>query len=285
MTVSEAQEYKSDVKATWCPGCGHHMVMNSIYKAFAELELLPENTAVISGIGCSSRAPYFVNTYGMHTLHGRAVPIAEGLQLVRPEVDVVVVGGDGDAYSIGGNHLAHAARRNFDVTYIVMDNSIYGLTKGQASPTSRTGFRSNTSPYGSVEGPVVPLTMALSYGATYVARGFAGNPKQLKELIKGAINHHGFSFINVFSPCVTYNKDITFKLIKSNAADVPEDHDVTDYAKALTLSIENEPYKYGLFYKAPEKPTVDDLLIDIDKTNTVEGDINSVMASVLAPYK
>jgi 2-oxoglutarate ferredoxin oxidoreductase subunit beta len=285
MAEFQVKDYKSDRKPTWCPGCGHFGVLNALYMAFAELGLNPESTAVISGIGCSSRAPYFFNTYGMHTLHGRALPVATGLQLSRPEIDVIAISGDGDAFSIGGNHFAHACRRNFDITYIVMDNSIYGLTKGQVSPTSDNGFRTNTTPYGSVEHPVIPLSLALVYGATYVGRGFSGKIKELKELIKGGILHHGFSFINCFSPCVSYNHQNTFEYYRNSLVPVPADHDTSDLGSAISLSMEDSPYHLGLFYEAPERKTVDDLLIEQEQSQNIEGDLPSLLQNIACSYQ
>src|SRR5689334_15163422 len=183
------ESYKGKIHPDWCPGCGDFSVLSALQLALFELGLQPHQVVVISGIGCSSNLPGFINTYGMHTLHGRALAVATGAALANHEMKVIVTGGDGDGYGIGGNHFLHTMRRNVDLTYIVMDNQIYGLTTGQVSPTSRMGMKTKSTPFGSVENPVNPIPMAIVCGATYVARGFSGQQKHLVALIKGAIQH------------------------------------------------------------------------------------------------
>jgi 2-oxoglutarate ferredoxin oxidoreductase subunit beta len=240
-------DLKSDVKPIWCPGCGDFGVLNSFYKAVAELELDPNRMAVVSGIGCSGRFPAFVEAYGFHGVHGRVLPLATGVKLGNPELTVYAVGGDGDAFSIGAGHLPHMARRNVDVTYIVMDNEIYGLTKGQPSPTSPLGMKRKASPYGSIDAPIDPLRTVLAYGATFVARGFSSRPRQLIGLIKAATRHEGFAFIQVMSPCVTYYN--TYDQLKETTRDLPEDHDTSDLRSALTYATDPELTYLGLFYQ------------------------------------
>ncbi len=230
------KEYKSDVKPVWCPGCGHHGVLAGVYRAFSELGMDPAHVVNISGIGCSSRLPYFVKSYKMHTLHGRAGAVASGTQLARPDLAVLVTGGDGDGFSIGGGHMPHMARKNIDMTYVLMDNGIYGLTKGQVSPTSRREMKAYTTPYGGVEEPLNPLLYMLTYGATYVAQAFAGNPKMCAQLIKGALEHKGFSYINVLSQCPTFNKIDTVKFYRGLVEEVPEEHDTSDLHAAMHLA-------------------------------------------------
>jgi len=205
--IVKPKDYKSDTRPIWCPGCGDYGVLSSITRAFAFLKLSHEQTAVVSGIGCSSRLPAYLDTYGFHGLHGRALPIAAGLKAARPDLTVIAAGGDGDGYSIGGNHFLHACRRNMDMTYIVMDNNVYGMTKGQPSPTTAPDWPSKLAPHGTGIRPFQPLAIALSSGASFVARGFAGDPAKLTRLIVEAINHPGFSFIEVLSPCPTFRPE------------------------------------------------------------------------------
>src|SRR2546428_3971148 len=198
-------DFKGKVDPDWCPGCGDFGVLSSLQKALVELQIQPFNVVTISGIGCSSNLPGFIHTYGMHTLHGRALAVATGVKLANHNLRVVVTGGDGDGFGIGGNHFIHTMRRNVDLLYLAMDNQIYGLTTGQASPTSAIGMKTKSTPFGSVEGPINPITLALAVGCTFVARGFSGEQKQLAGPIKQGLQHQGFAFIDVFSPCVTYN--------------------------------------------------------------------------------
>jgi 2-oxoglutarate ferredoxin oxidoreductase subunit beta len=202
----------------------------------------------VSGIGCSSRLPFFVTSYGFHGLHGRAMPIATGVKAANPDLTVLVFGGDGDAFAIGGDHFMHACRRNVDVTYVVMDNATYGLTKGQVSPTSRAGYVTKTTPSGAAEQPVNPLALALVCGATYVAQGFSARPKHLTDLIVQGIEHRGFAFIEALSPCPTFNKVDTFSYYKENIVDVPLDHDPSDLGAALRLAVGDQIYS-GLLYQ------------------------------------
>ena len=203
-----AADFKSDVKPIWCPGCGDYAVLSSVTKALADLGKPREEIAFISGIGCSSRIPAYTNVYGFHGVHGRALPIAAGVKLARPDLTVLAAGGDGDGLSIGGNHFMHACRRNVDMTYIIMDNQVYGMTKGQASPTTAPDWcNSKLTPEGTGISPVEPARLALAAGANFIARGFSGNPNEVARLIVEGVNHPGFSFIHVLSPCVTYRPE------------------------------------------------------------------------------
>ncbi|NVJ91265.1 MAG: 2-oxoacid:ferredoxin oxidoreductase subunit beta [Methylocystaceae bacterium] len=202
------KDYKSDYKPVWCPGCGDYSVLASITKALAELKIKREDCAVISGIGCSSRIPAYTSVYGFHGIHGRALASATGLKVARPDLTVVATGGDGDGFSIGGNHFMHACRRNVDITYVVMDNEVYGMTKGQASPTTAADWEgSKLTPHGTGVSPFNPLSIALSAGASFIARGFAGDPNGTAKLICEAMQHKGFSFVQVLSPCVTFRPE------------------------------------------------------------------------------
>jgi 2-oxoglutarate/2-oxoacid ferredoxin oxidoreductase subunit beta len=201
-----AKDYKSELKPIWCPGCGDYGVVSAIYRAWANIGRPPHEIAFISGIGCSSRIPGYTTAYGFNSVHGRALPIAQGIKLANPDLLVLVAGGDGDGFSIGGGHVAHAIRRNVDLTYIVMDNQIYGLTKGQLSPTSRRGLKTVSSAWGSLEEPINPLLYVLAYGAGFVAQGTPADMDALATIIEEGIRYPGFAFINVQSPCVTYGQ-------------------------------------------------------------------------------
>jgi len=199
--------YKSAVKPVWCPGCGDYSVLSAITKALAMIGKPPHEVGVVSGIGCSSRIPAYTSCYGFHGVHGRALAAATGLKLARPDLTVLVTGGDGDGYSIGGNHFLHACRRNVDLTYVVMDNHVYGMTKGQPSPTTEPDWDSKLAPGGTKVRVFHPLVVALAAGANFVARAFAGDPNGTAAIIAQAIRHPGFSFVEVLSPCVTFRPE------------------------------------------------------------------------------
>ncbi len=254
--------FKSAVKPTWCPGCGDYGVLSATIQAFAVMEWEPEDVVAVSGIGCSSRFPFFLSSYGFHSIHGRALPVATGIKASRPELNVVVFGGDGDGFAIGGGHFLQAAKRNVHLTYIVMNNRIYGLTKGQTSPTSELNFKTKSTPYGNIVSPVNLIMTALFAGATYIARGFSGNPKGLKELILGGLRHKGFALIDVLSPCVTYNRVDTFKSFKDSSAEIPEDHDPSDFISAVRMARDEESIFLGLFYESTE-PVLGDHLQEL----------------------
>lgn len=247
----KTKDYKSGVRPIWCPGCGDYAVLNALMRAFAQLEIAPERIAVASGIGCSSRFPAFLQTYGFHGIHGRPLPLATGIKLGKPELTVVAVGGDGDGFSIGGGHLPHAARRNVDLTYIVMDNSIYGMTKGQPSPTTPPGTVRKASPYGSLERPLNPLMMLLAYEASFVARAFSGEIQQMVEIIKSALQHPGFAFVQVLSPCVSFYD--SYDHYRGIAEPLPEEHDRSDLMEAMRLARVGTPQYLGIFYEERER--------------------------------
>lgn len=249
-------DFKSEVKVTWCPGCGDFGVLNATYKALADQGYDTKDVVVVSGIGCSSRFPFFVSTYGFHGVHGRAMPIATGIKLARPELEVIAFGGDGDAFAIGAGHFVQACRRNLDICYVIMDNGVYGLTKGQYSPTAHAGYVSKTTPQGSSEEGLNPLMLAIASGATYVARGFSSKPKELTKLIVDGINHKGFAVIDVYSPCPTFNKVNTFNYWKEETEPLPADHDPADLHSAINLALREEPLYLGLFYHT-QRPTFD----------------------------
>lgn len=247
----KASDYKSEVKPVWCPGCGDYHVLLSVTRAFAALSLKPENVAVISGIGCSSRIPAYTNCYGFHGVHGRSLALGTGLKVARPDLTVLVAGGDGDGFSIGGNHFLHACRRNVDLTYIVMDNRIYGMTKGQPSPTTEPDWDSAFTPGGSGLRPFHPLVIALASGANFVARGFSGDPNGTAHLIAEAIKHPGFSFVEILSPCVTYRPDErAWKDYVHPAAVEPTD----DAARAARRIMTDDGFNVGILYRGNRAP-------------------------------
>jgi 2-oxoglutarate ferredoxin oxidoreductase subunit beta len=253
--------YKGRIHPDWCPGCGDFSVLAALQTALFELGLKPHQVLVVSGIGCSSNLPGFINTYGMHTLHGRSLAVATGAALANHELKVICTGGDGDGYGIGGNHFVHTMRRNVNLTYIVMDNQIYGLTTGQVSPTSTKGMKTKSSPHGSVENPINPIPMAIVGGATYVARAFSGKQKHMIDILKGAIQHKGFALVDVFSPCVTYNKDNTYQWFNPRVKVLEEQgHDPTDFHKAIDRGyMWGDEIPIGLFWKRTDLPTLEDL--------------------------
>lgn len=258
----EKDSYEGKIHPDWCPGCGDFSVLNAMKKALLELSLNPHEVLVVSGIGCSSNLPGFINSYGMHTLHGRGLAVATGAKLGNHNLKVIATGGDGDGFGIGGNHFVHTMRRNVDLTYIVMDNQIYGLTTGQVSPTSIKGMKTKSTPHGSVENPINPIPMAIVGGATYVARAFSGKQKHLVEILKGAIEHRGFSFVDVFSPCVTYNKDNTFKWFNPRVKILEEEegYDPTDFHASLDKGyMWGEEIPIGLIWKRDDLPSLEEL--------------------------
>ena len=205
--ATSPKDWETDQEVRWCPGCGDYAILKAVQRTMPELGSTPENTVFISGIGCSSRFPYYMETYGFHTIHGRAPAVATGVKLANPDLDVWIITGDGDALSIGGNHTMHLLRRNLDCQIMLFNNEIYGLTKGQYSPTSRVGTTSPSTPYGSVDRPATPCAFALGSGARFVARGFDVS-KNLPEVLKAAHAHRGAAFIEIFQNCIVYNKDV-----------------------------------------------------------------------------
>ncbi len=254
------KELKGKVDPDWCPGCGDFGVLAALQKALVDLQIQPYNVVTISGIGCSSNLPGYVETYGMHTLHGRALAVATGVKMANHDLTVVVTGGDGDGFGIGGNHFIHTMRRNVDLLYLAMDNQIYGLTTGQVSPTSRVGMKTKSTPFGSVEGPINPIALALAAGATFVARGFTGDQKHLTDLIKLGLEHKGFSFIDIFSPCVTYNHDNTYPWFKQRVKKLEDDpaYDASNLQQAFEKAqLWGDEIPTGRFFQRTDLPSLD----------------------------
>lgn len=266
---------KKDLTAdhpTWCPGCGDFAVLAAFFKVLEKLQFPHEKICTIAGIGCSSRFPYFVNGHGVHFIHGRALPLATGVSLSRPDLHVFAFGGDGDGYSIGGNHLDHAARKNVNLTYVVMDNFVYGLTKKQTSPTSPEGFKSKTDPTGAIDQPINPMKKLVYGGASFVARTHATQVKHMMEVFERAILHPGFSVVEVLSECVVFYPGIfddgnprkggEFDVIEEKQWDDSEEdkarHDVSDENAAYQLATLRYPGKFGVFYET-DRPTKNQL--------------------------
>lgn len=256
------KDFRNNIKPNWCPGCGDFSVQAAIQRAAANVGLEPEKLAIVSGIGCSGRISGYINAYGFHGIHGRALPIAQGLKMANRELTVIASGGDGDGFAIGMGHTVHAIRRNMDITYIVMDNQVYGLTKGQTSPRSAEGFKTKSTPEGSIETTISPLEIAMSAGATFVAQSFSSNIKQLTWIIEEAIKHKGFSFVNVFSPCVTFNKINTYDWFKENIVDLDdqEGYDPSDRVAAMRKIMETNSMLCGLIYQDKSRKPYEDLV-------------------------
>ncbi|MFB9762341.1 2-oxoacid:ferredoxin oxidoreductase subunit beta [Ectobacillus funiculus] len=256
------KEFRNDVKPNWCPGCGDFSVQAAIQRAAANAGLDPEQMAVVSGIGCSGRISGYINSYGFHGIHGRALPIAQGVKMANRDLTVIAAGGDGDGFAIGMGHTIHAIRRNIDLTYIVMDNQIYGLTKGQTSPRSSSGFKTKSTPQGSIEPALSVMEMALTAGATFVAQSFSSDLKELTQIIEAGINHKGFSLINVFSPCVTYNKVNTYDWFKENLKRLStvEGYDSSNRMMAMQTLMENDGLVTGIIYQNKQQPSYQELI-------------------------
>ncbi|HEY8476226.1 MAG TPA: 2-oxoacid:ferredoxin oxidoreductase subunit beta [Chloroflexota bacterium] len=258
--MSDVKLYQSPEKPTWCPGCGDFGILASLKSALAGLDLLPHQVMFVSGIGCGSKLPHYIRANGYNSIHGRALPVALGIRLANHELTVIVVTGDGDGYGEGGNHFLHAMRRNLDLLHIVENNQVYGLTKGQYSPTSDKGYISTTSPDGVIEEAFNPLAVAISSGATFVARGFSGDTKHLVWLIQEGIKHKGYALIDVLQPCVTYNKVNTYDWYRARVYKLEEEagYDPTDRLAAWQRSLEwGDRIPIGILYRV-ERPTYEE---------------------------
>ncbi|MBI2887475.1 MAG: 2-oxoacid:ferredoxin oxidoreductase subunit beta [Chloroflexi bacterium] len=274
-----AKDYKTAVHNTWCPGCGDFAILNALQAALAEVQVPPHKVAVVSGIGCSGKAPHYVNAYGLHTLHGRAVPVATGVKLANPELTVLAVGGDGDGYGIGAGYFVNAGRRNVDFTYLVFDNEVYGLTKGQGAPTMIKGLRTKGMAEPAIQDNINPLALAISSGYTFVARGYALQPKSLAQLIGQAVRHRGTAFVDILQTCPVYN-DLHTKewfgeqigghprLFQLDDTDYdPMVHDPTNLEEVVAKKVQAIAKSYewgdriplGVFYKI-DVPTFEDQL-------------------------
>jgi 2-oxoglutarate ferredoxin oxidoreductase subunit beta len=253
-------DYRSKALPTWCPGCGYFSMTEGVASAFNRLGIAKKDVVIVSGIGCASRFPFFMDTYGFHTLHGRTLPVATGIKLANDKLTVIAIGGDGDGFAIGAGHIPHAARRNVDITYLLFDNGIYGLTKGQVSPTSIMGFKTKTSPYENRDLPLNPLMMLLSYGASWVGQAYAGRMHDLADMIAAALAHRGFSYLHILSPCVTFDKtSMTYQNLGMAVRDLPANHDSTDLMAAMAQAMDTSKPALGVLYNQP-RPTLGDAM-------------------------
>ena len=242
-------DVRSEELPTWCPGCGYFGIHQGLNDAIQQLGLPHHEVVTVSGIGCAGRYPFFTNTYGLHTVHGRALPVSTGVKMANPKLTVFAVGGDGDGLAIGGGHLPHISRRDVDVNYLLFDNSIYGLTKGQPSPSSPKGFKTKASPYGSTDAPLNATLLALSYGASFVARLFAGDPEGITKALVEGIQHKGFSFFHLYTTCLTFDKQFkTWEHLKSWIHPLPKGHDPSDYRHAMDRVLEDD-FSVGILYR------------------------------------
>lgn len=269
------KDFRNSVKPNWCPGCGDFSVQAAIQRAAANVGLEPDQLAVVSGIGCSGRISGYINAYGFHGIHGRSLPIAQGVKMANKDLTVIASGGDGDGFAIGLGHTIHAIRRNIDITYIVMDNQIYGLTKGQTSPRSDVGFKTKSTPQGSIESALSVMEMALTAGATFVAQSFSTDLKELTALIEAGINHKGFSLINVFSPCVTYNKVNTYDWFKENLVKLSDIEGYNPHNKmtAMQTLMENKGLVTGLIYQNKDQKSYQELVAGYSETPLSNADL------------
>lgn len=258
--MSSIQDF-SGYNPTWCPGCGDWGIGVAIKQALIQLGLSPSTVAAVFGIGCSGNMNDFLNAYAIHSLHGRAIPNAIGIKIANHQLPVIAIIGDGDCYGEGGNHLIHACRGNHDITVIVHDNGVYGLTTGQVSPTAQKGFKSKSTPSGIIETPINPLSLTLISGATFVAQSFAGDAVHAVSMIKAAIEHKGFSIVNILQPCVTFNKINTYQYYLQRAYKLSDDYQKNHFKIAVEKSLEmnEEKFPLGVIYQV-EKPSFTDQL-------------------------
>lgn len=271
------KDFDTKAKPDWCPGCGNFGIQVAVKQALVNLNLEPHQVAIVGGIGCSSKLSQWVDTYGLHTLHGRSLPPASGVKLVNPKLTVIAQGGDGDGYGIGMGHFIHSMRRNIDMTYMVHNNMVYGLTKGQATPTSMKGYKSPSTPFGVIEEPLNPIALALSMGATFIARAYAGDIQHLTMVIEEAIKHKGFAFIDVFQPCVTFNKINTYAWFAQRVYKLESDpaYNKSDFKMAMEKAMEKEKLPIGVFYQTSHA-TYEDEEPGMAAVPAVELDISNI---------
>ncbi len=274
----ELKSLESKEFPNWCPGCGDYGIWMAIKQAMTQLDIPQEDYVVISGIGCGSKMPHWVKTFGFHTLHGRPAPIASGVKLANHDLNVIIVGGDGDGYGIGLGHFTHLMRRNHNLLYIVENNQVYGLTTGQTSPTSDLGYCSHSTPHGALEQPVNPMKIAVSAGATFVARGFSGDIQHLTSLIKQGVEHKGTAILDILQPCVTFNKQNTYQWYQERVHKLEDDekHDVTSKVEAFKAAEEwADRINIGVYYKE-NRPTYEEQLPQLKKGPLVKQKVQDV---------
>ncbi|WP_028829456.1 thiamine pyrophosphate-dependent enzyme [Proteocatella sphenisci] len=246
-------EFDESIDIAWCPGCGNFSIRKALIEALQELNLDPTKVVLSSGIGQAAKMPQYVNSNFFNGLHGRGLPVAVAIKSANPELTVIAEGGDGDMYGEGGNHFIHNIRRNPDIVHIVHDNMVYGLTKGQAAPTSEINFKTPIQVNGVINEPFNPMPLALSLGATFVARVFSGDIPTVKKVLKAAIEHDGYALVDIFQPCVTFNKTNTFKWYKDNSYNLDESYDSSDFAAAMAKALDTEKYALGILYQNKNK--------------------------------
>jgi 2-oxoglutarate ferredoxin oxidoreductase subunit beta len=270
-------DFKARERSDWCPGCGNFGILNALRAALVEMGLGPSDVVVVSGIGCSAKMPHFIRLGGFHTIHGRALPVATGIRLANPELPVIAITGDGDGLGIGGAHFIHTARRNVDIAHILHNNAVYGLTTGQIGPTAARGFKTKTTPRGSVEDPVNPVALALVSGATFVARAYVGDMAHTKEMFRRAIEHRGYALVDTLQPCVTFNKVNTYEWYQKRAYKLEDEgHDPTDLMAALARAQEwGDRIPLGVFYSV-DRPILEDGMVGLKGGPLVKRDITDV---------
>lgn len=260
MIDKKLYDMPKETDMAWCPGCGNFPILNIVKMALAELDILPQNVVMCSGIGQAAKTPHYLRVNYFNGLHGRSLPPATAIKIANPQLTVIAESGDGDTYGEGGNHFLHAIRRNPDITNIVHNNMVYGLTKGQASPTSEKGMKTPVQIGGVVMEPFNPLATAITLGATFVARVFSGDIMQSKEIIKAAIQHRGYALVDVFQPCVVFNKQNTYQWFKQNTYYLDETHNKADKMKALELAFQLEHMPLGILYQETGRPSYETLV-------------------------
>lgn len=284
------KDFRVEERPTWCPGCGDYTVLAALQKAVANLQLKPEEVVLSTGIGCSGKLSQHFGSYGFHGLHGRSLPIAQGVKIANHKLTVIAAGGDGDGYGIGMGHFIHAMRRNVDITYIVMDNNIYGLTTGQTSPTSAKGFKSKTTPAGAAEDPIRPLHLALAQGASFVAQAFSGDVKEMTEIFEAAIKHKGFALVNAFSPCVTFNKINTYDWFKEKLVKLKdkEDYQPKSHIEALRYIDQYASLVTGIIYRQEGRKAYHEEIMGASEIPPVDADLmisEEEKIKLLSPYQ
>ena len=275
--MSDLKIFNGGQKSTWCPGCGDFGILAALKQALAGLDLHPHEVLLVSGIGCGSKLPHYMKANGYNSIHGRALPVAQGIKLANHDLKVIAVTGDGDGYGIGQGHFIHAMRRNADITHIVENNQVYGLTKGQYSPTSERGYISSFSPEGAIEFAINPIALALSAGATFIARASAADPKHMNAVLQAAISHQGYSIVDCLQPCVTYNKINTYDWYRQRSYKVEEEagYDRTDRDHAWAKAQEwGDRIPIGILYENTERPTYEEQVSALKKGPLVHQELN-----------
>ena len=279
-------DFADKIDIAWCPGCGNYSIRQALLAALEELDLAKENVVLVSGIGQAAKMPQYINTSFFNGLHGRGLPAATAIKACNPELTVIAVGGDGDMYGEGGNHLLHSSRRNPDITLFVHDNMVYGLTKGQAAPTSRMGMETPVQVFGVFEKPLNPMALAISLDVTFVARIFCGDVERTREIMKKAILHKGFALVDIFQPCLSFNKVNTFSWFKDNTNYLPDDYDPSDQSGAFKKSLEEEPFPLGILYQSDQRATFEENLEVYKKDKSPlykrEVDMKKVVSEIMA---